>query len=208
MACAASHGRRRRWAAAGSCACVSASDAHQRRGRLASGGCGGGHHPTRPGPFRPGHLLRYPGARPICVCACGRPLASHPIDGYGWVVVVCRYSERRGAVSSWSLARALYHITAAAGSHGPRRLLTRRFACSPRSRADPADRHGSGFPVTIDLEPRRSTTTTRTCSRCGPAQGGPKVVDFRKYSILAGQAQFDRALLFVKQATGTALIGT
>ena len=49
--------------------------------------------------------------------ACGRPLASHPIDGYGWVVVVCRYSERRGAVSSWSLARALYHITAAAGSH-------------------------------------------------------------------------------------------
>ena len=60
--------------------------------------------------------------------ACGRPLASHPNDGYGWVVVVCRYSERRGAVSSWSLARALYHITAAAGSHGPRRLLTRRFA--------------------------------------------------------------------------------
>ena len=81
--------------------------------------------------------------------ACGRPLASHPIDGYGWVVVVCRYSERRGAVSSWSLARALYHITAAAGSHGPRRLLTRRFACSPRSRADPADRHGSNLPASL-----------------------------------------------------------
>ena len=45
----------------------------------------------------------------VRLIACGRPLASHTGGGYGWVAIVCRYSERRGTVASWSLGFALHH---------------------------------------------------------------------------------------------------